>query len=267
MSRSIIIIARNEINWPDKTAKNLHTHMPDCEIIGVHDGGSNIWPRFVKVIKTTGGIGVGRSRLTGVKNTNADLVMLSDGHVYYHDGDIERAWELAAQGYIVNPSTVSMIHDNHHGCGRIHDLKTHKCHNIKAKEGDSISMIGSVYFMKRQIAEKIIAPTPAHGYNEQIMTCAAFSLGYETYALPSLAFKHLYKKTFNYTMTSGQQQRNRKLLEWWFFGGEKPSSAREQETLFYNFMQKNRVLDVEGLRNKINQMNDHLSKYRNNGIV
>jgi hypothetical protein len=262
MSRSIVIIARNEGNWPERTAKNFNTHLPDCEIIGVHDGGNNVWPRFVKVVKTTGGIGVGRSRLKGVQSTCADLVMLSDGHVYYHEGDIERAWELASQGYIVNPSTISLEHDNHHGCGRMHDLKTHKCKNVRASEGDSIGMIGSVYFMKRKIAEKIIAPTSAHGYNEQIMTCAAFSLGYETFALPSLSFKHLYKKTFNYALTSVQQQRNRKLLEWWFFGSEKPRFAREQEIIFNNFIQKNRVLDIEGLKNKINQMNDHLSQYK-----
>jgi hypothetical protein len=62
---TIVIIARNEGEWVRKTVENYHLHMPDCEIIGVDDGGYNDWPQGVKVINTEGAIGVGRCRLLG----------------------------------------------------------------------------------------------------------------------------------------------------------------------------------------------------------
>jgi len=107
MNISVIIIARNEGNWPAKTANDFKNNMPDAEIIGVDDGGTNSWPKFVRVVKTQGGYGVGRCRLLGAQKATKDLIVVTDGHVLYDSGSIQEALELAEKGYIVNPSTVS----------------------------------------------------------------------------------------------------------------------------------------------------------------
>lgn len=261
MKKAVIIIARNEGEWPRKTAESFKAAMPDAEIVGVDDGGKNNWPKFVKVVKTKGAIGVGNCRRAGAENTNADLVVFTDGHVFYESGDIEKAWQLAAEGYIVNPSTMSMDTQKVHGCGRKHNLKTHKCSYVKASEGSLVGMIGSVYFMKRKTALEIIGPTPSHGYNEQIMTYAALCLGYSTYAYPDLVFSHKFKKRFdNYSVSYHQQQRNRLLLDFWFFEKLVPSKASLPEKQFYRMIRDKRVLNVNQLKDKIFKMNEKLTQ-------
>jgi len=121
-------------------------------------------------------------------------------------------------------------------------------------------MIGSVYFMKRSIALDVFAPTPCHGYNEQIMTCAALSLGYPIYSLPELGYKHLYKKGFNYAITHTNQSRNRELLNWWFFGKKPPVHVRKEEQAYHDFIQANRILKVAQLQQRIVKMNAKLEK-------
>ena len=261
MKKAVIIIARNEKDWPAKTANSFHDAMPDAQIIGIDDGGENEWPAFVTVYKTTGGTGVGNCRSKGAKLADADLVCFTDGHVLYESGDIERAWDLAAQGYIVNPSTKSMINDKVHGCGRQHNLPLHKCNYVRAKEGTLVGMIGSVYFMKKSTALEIVAPTSSHGYNEQIMTYAAFLFGYKTFAFPSLIFRHMFKKRFdNYTVSYSGQQKNRHLLDWWFFGKQKPQSVNSKERDYNNFVQKKRKLTPSQLKNKVLEMNLNLTQ-------
>ena len=264
MKKAVIIIARNEKDWPAKTADSFRAAMPYAEIIGVDDGGENQWPDYVKVVKTTGAIGVGNCRRAGAENTDADLVVFTDGHVFYESGDIEKAWQLASQGYIVNPSTMSMATRIIHGCGRKHMLPSHKCNYVKAKEGTLVSMIGSVYFMKREIALEIVAPTPSHGYNEQIMSCAAFSLGYKTYAYPDLVFSHLFKQKFdNYRVTYSGQQRNRLLCDFWFFETRKPNNISPAEKEYYKMIKQNRKLSASQLQSKIVMMNRKLNENGN----
>ena len=261
MKKAVIIIARNEKDWPAKTANSFHDAMPDAEIVGVDDGGENDWPAFVNVYKTTGGIGVGQCRNKGAKMTDADLVCFTDGHVLYESGDINKAWSLAEQGYVVNPSTMSMINDKVHGCGRQHQLPSHHATYVRAQEGTLVGMIGSVYFMKRSTALEIVAPTSSHGFNEQIMTCAALTFGHKTYAFPSLIFRHMFKKRFdNYKVSYTQQQKNRLLLDWWFFGKSIPANATNDEKYYYKFAQEKRKLSPSELRNNILEMNFNMKK-------
>lgn len=257
-SKAIIITARNEAEWPYKTAVNFKENFPDAQIIGVDDGGFNKWPEFVRVIKTNGGVGVGNSRRLGVQSTDADLLLISDGHVLYDKGDIEEAWNLCEIGCIVNSTTKSITTGKEHGNGRIHYLPSHKTKNVTTKEGCEVSMIGGVYFMRKDIAQEIIAPTPNHGSNEQIMTCAAFTFGYEIYALPSFVFSHLYKKKFNYNLTYTQQNRNKKLLDYWFFEGKELKDLSKQEREYKEFVENRRVISSNELVNKIKTMNKHL---------
>lgn len=262
MKKAVIIIARNEGDWPAKTADNFRKAMPDAEIIGVDDGGTNKWPDYVKVVKTTGGIGVGNCRRAGAENTDADLVVFTDGHVHYVEGDIDKAWQLAQDGYIVNPSCMSMATQIIHGCGRKQNLPNHKATYVKVPEGSVVGLIGSVYFMKRETALEIVAPTPSHGYNEQIMTYAAIALGYKTYALPGLVFSHLFKKKFdNYRVTYSGQQRNRMLCDLWFFSGKRPQNLSDIEKQYYKFIQANRKLSVKGLESSILQINRNLKQH------
>jgi hypothetical protein len=251
MNKAVVIIARNEGAWTEKTANDFRKNFPDAEIIGVDDGGLNIWPDYVRVIKNTTPQGVGRCRLIGVNTANADCIIITDGHVLFERGDIGKAWKLAQQGYIINSTTKSIATGQEHGNGRKHDPETHKATNFTAKEGDQVGLIGGVYFMRKDIALQVIAPTPGHGYNEQIMTCAAFALGHKIYCLPSMCFAHLYKKTFNYAMTYSEQQRNKLLLEWWFFGKSMPQNASKKEVDYYNFIQSNRILNPVQLADKL----------------
>jgi hypothetical protein len=267
MKKAIVIIARNEGEWTRKTVDNLSVHFPDCEFIGVDDGGVNEWPDYVRVIKTTGGTGVGRCRLTGVQNTDADLILVADGHVYYDSGNIDKAWQLAAEGYIVNSTTKGIESGKRYGNGRIHALPSHKCKHITAKEGDEVGLIGGVYFMRRDVSLEVIAPTPSHGYNEQIMTCAALCLGHRIYCYPDFCFSHLYKKKFNYKQTYSSQERNKKLLDWWFFAGMQPSVVSLPEYRYHQFIQQNRGLTPDDLRITILEMNKKLLSYEWNKRV
>lgn len=261
MKKAVIIIARNEGNWTRKTSDDFKQNFPDCEIIGVSDGGINSWPDFVRVIKTDGGVGVGKCRRIGVMNTDADVVIITDGHVFFETGDIEKAWKFAEQGYIINSCTRSLSSGRNAGNGRTHILPNHEAKNVFAQEGDEVGMIGGVYFMRRDVALGIVAPTPSHGFNEQIMTCAAFSLGHKIYCYPDMVFKHLYKKAFNYKVTYSGQQRNRILLDWWFFSGKPPVNASAMELDYYKFIQANRILTPEQLTEKIEKMNEKLKSY------
>lgn len=261
MKKAVIIIARNEGEWTYKTAHDFKKTMPDAQIIGIDDGGKNIWTDFVKVHKTKGGIGVGMCRRKGVELADADVICVTDGHVLHHRGDINKAWELAMQGYVVNSTTRSIVTGKEHGNGRRQDLKTHVAKNVRVPEGFEVGLIGGIYFMRKDVALEVIAPTPNHGANEQIMTCAAFSLGHKIYTLPSLVFAHLYKKKFNYTVTGTQQQRNKRLLEWWFFGKLPPQTVNEIEKEYHGFIKEYRVLNAKQLTEKIDKMNKNLSKH------
>jgi len=251
MKKAVVIIARNEGSWTESTAENFRQNFPYAEIIGIDDGGLNIWPDFVRVIKNPKPQGVGMCRLIGVKAANADCIIVTDGHVLFERGDIDKAWKLAEQGYIINSTTKSITTGLEHGNGRRHDPITQKATNFIAKEGQEVGMIGGVYFMRKDIALQVIAPTPAHGYNEQIMTCAAFVLGHKIYCLPSMCFAHLYKKTFNYALTYTQQCRNKLLLEWWFFNAGMPHDASEQEREYHAFIQSKRILNPVQLADKL----------------
>jgi glycosyltransferase involved in cell wall biosynthesis len=262
MKKSIILTARNEGKYSESSAKNFHLHFPDAEIIGVDDGGLNSWPNFVRVIKTKSGVGVGRCRLEGVRQATGDVVIVSDAHVYYDKGDIDRAWGIAAGDKIVTSTTVSLFTGKSHGCGRTHDMLTHGAKYANAKDGQEAGLIGGVYFMSRKMALEVIAPTPSHGFNEQIMTYAALSLGYGIYCMPDFAFKHMYKKKFNYSVTSSGQQRNRSLLLWWFFGFPQTPKADKAELDYYKFIQANRILSPKQLTERMQSIND---KLKNNG--
>jgi len=263
MKKSIIINARNEGSWTTKTISNFDKHFTDVdEIIGVDDGSYNKWvtkyhPKF-KLITTSGAIGVARSRLLGVQSAIGDVVLISDGHVYYNSGDIDKAWELASKGYIVTSTTISMLSGKEHGCGRSHDTKTHSATNARAQEGDEAGLIGGVYFMRKDVAEEIICPSKSHGYNEQLMTYAALSLGHKIYCLPSFKFEHYYKKKFNYHVKHAEQTRNRNLIDWWFFDRRPPSNVDHLELDYKKFIDEYRVLSPSQLRTKMQQINDNL---------
>lgn len=261
MDKSVVIIARNEGSWTRKTSEDFKKHFSDAEIIGVSDGGYNEWPDFVRIIKTNGGVGVGKCRQIGVLNAKSDLLIITDGHVFYDRGDIDKSWELTRHGYIINSCTRSLASGRNVGSGRIHLLPEHKCKNIFANEGDEVSMIGGVYFMRKDVALDVIAPTPSHGFNEQIMSCAAFTLGHKIYCNPDMVFKHLYKKVFNYKVTYSGQQRNMTLLNWWFFGEKAPISPSKEELDYYKMIQSKRILSPQELKEKILAMNEKLLSY------
>jgi len=260
MKKSIILTARNEGKYSESSAINFHVNFPDAEIIGVDDGGKNQWPDFVKVIKTKGGIGVGRCRFEGVKEAIGDVLIISDAHVYYSTGDIDRAWNLAMGNNIVTSTTVSLFTGKKHGCGRTHDLLTHSAKYANGRDGQEAGLIGGVYFMSKEVALQVIAPTPSHGFNEQIMTYAALSLGIKVHCMPSFEFKHMYKKKFNYHVTSTGQQRNRALLLWWFLGFPKPAKVDKREVDYYNYIQKHRVLSPKQVIEKMETINVNLKK-------
>lgn len=260
MTKAVIIIARNEGEWTLRTAKSFRNAVPDAEFIGVDDGGKNQWPDFVKVHSTKGGAGVGMARQIGAQMADAELICVTDGHVLYDKGDIEKAWDLASKGFIVNPTTKSIKSNKEHGNGRTHIIPSHKTMNVRTCEGEEVGMIGSVYFMNKEIALNIFAPTPAHGVNEHIMTCAAFCLGYKIYALPQLVFSHLYKKKFNYKLSHAEQVRNRELLDWWFFKRKQPKKTVEIEHKYNIFIKQNRILSVAQLTEKFNKMNTRIKK-------
>lgn len=264
MKKAVIIIARNEGEWTQITADDFRKNMPDAQIIGVDDGGENLWPDFVRVIKTKGGVGVGMARRIGAENTDADVLVFTDGHVKYRKGDIEKAWKLAAEGYVVNPTTVNMANETKKGCGRKQFLPSHSTTYVTAKEGKQCGLVGSVYFMSKQVAMNIVAPTPSHGYNEQIMTCAAFTFNHKIYALPELVFAHHYKKKFNYTVTYRGQQQNLTLLKWWFFKGRLPHDLSKTELNYMRYVRENRKLSVTQLTESINQMNKDLTNVSTN---
>lgn len=263
INKAVIIIARNEGNWTSVTADDFKKHMPDAEIIGIDDGEDNTWPDYVKVIKTKGGIGVGRVRRLGAESTSAELLVFTDGHVKYKEGDIDKAWDLASKGYVVNPSVVSMESESKKGCGRRHLLDNHSAKYVSAKEGMQCGLVGSVYFMRKDVALDIVAPTPSHGYNEQIMTYAAFSFGHKIYALPSLSFSHLFKKKFNYKVTFRGQQKNLLLLKWWFFGGRIPPNVSGTESNYMKYVRTNKKITIKQLKESINQMNKILTNGSN----
>lgn len=270
MKKAVIIIARNEGIWPTLTADNFMVNFPDAEIVGIDDGGKNEWPDFVDVIKTKGGVGVGMCRRMGfeyVKNKDVDAAIITDAHVFFELGCISKAWKLASEGYIVNSTTRSLSSQQNKGNGRFHYLPNHKAKNVTTCEGIEAGLIGGVYFMRVDVALDVIGPTPSHGFNEQIMTCAAFAMGHPIYTFPSMVFSHLYKKEFNYSVTHIGQSRNRLLLDWWFFGGKKPLNISKQELNYHNYIQANRVLNRHELRNKILQMNLNLQKYASNQRV
>lgn len=260
MRKAVIIVARNEGEWTKKTANSFKKVMPDAEVIGIDDGGYNDWPEYVRVHKLEIPIGVGQSRRLGVEVSNADLIVVTDGHVLYDSGYVEKAWELAAKGYIVNPSTKSIDSGSLHGNGRTHNIPDHKTSYVKTFEGEEVGLIGSVYFMSKEVALDVIAPSPAHGYNEHIMTCSAFCFGHRIYAFPSLVFAHLYKKAFNYHLTYNEQERNKTLMNYWFFDGKEPKALRDVERQHYEFVQKNRQLSVEELTDKFISMNERILK-------
>ena len=264
MKKAVIIIARNEGDWPYKASISFNKHFPDCDLIGIDDGGENKFPNYVRVFRTTGGIGVGNVRRMGVEMTDADLLLITDAHVFYEKGDIGKAWDLCEQGYIVNSTTLSYTDKRDCGNGRTHALPAHQCKNVKVKEGLEVGLIGGIYFMRKDVAKQVIAPTPSHGFNEQIMTCAAFSLGHRIYTYPDLCFSHVSKKKFNYKVAYSGQQRNRKLLDWWFFDGKKPTKISKVEQEYFNFIQSNRVLDKSELKSKILEMNFNLERDASN---
>jgi hypothetical protein len=256
VDKSIVIIARNEEHWSHITSTNFRTQFPDCEIIGVDDGGTNHWPDYVKVIKTPGGIGVGNARRLGVYEAKGSLICITDGHVLFDKGDKVRAWDLASKGKVLTFTTRSLASGKTHGNGRRHSLPDHKCTNVSTKEGQEIGLIGGVYFMSKAVALDIIGPTPHHGFNEQVMTAGALAMGHPIYAFPSMVFHHLYKKTFNYPVQSDLFNRNRVLLDWWFFGKASPKESTSDEQAYFNRVQKNRKLGVGALTNRFKTMND-----------
>lgn len=265
MKKSIIITARNEGDWTKKTIEGFLDNFKDVdEIIGIDDGGRNTWIHHdkFKLIKTSGGIGVARSRLLGVQQAIGDVVIISDGHVFYEEGDIDKAWNLAAEGKIVTCTTISHLSGKDHGCGRVHDLNTHKAKNVRAKEGYEAGLIGGVYFMHKDVAEEVICPSKSHGYNEQLMTYAALALGHQIYCYPSFKFRHLYKKTFNYTVTYTDQTRNRRLIDWFFFGKKTITNADELEIGYKQYVEKYRVLNPDQLKKRMIEIN---KKIRKNG--
>jgi hypothetical protein len=105
---------------------------------------------------------------------------------------------------------------------------------------------------------QVIAPTSSHGFNEQIMTYAALSLGHKIHCMPEFAFKHMYKKKFNYTVSGTGQQRNRLLLLWWFFGFKQPSRVDSLELKYHSFIQKNRLLSPKELSERMELINQNL---------
>lgn len=254
MNRTIIIPARNEGQWADITAANFKAQFPDSHIIGVDDGGVNVWPKDIQVIKTAGGIGVGNCRRLGVSAAKTELICITDAHVIFDCGDKEKAWRLAKDGNVVTFTSKSLKSGKNHGNGRFHYLPTHKTANVHVKEGAEIGLIGGVYFMRKDVAVNLIAPTASHGFNEEIMTTAAFAFGHPIYTLPGMVFQHLYKKEFNYDVTYNQQQQNRKLLDWWFFDGTLPAPVTKEQQAYYIHVQKNRVLNKTELISKFEKM-------------
>jgi len=258
MKKSIVVVARNEKDWPLKTCLDFLENIPDAEIIGVDDGGENEWPeKGVRIYKTAGGIGVGRSRLMGIQKASGDLIMLSDAHVYYYDGNVNKAWNLAAKGYVVNPS-VKVMYGDKVRCGMKFDLGSYKVQYVKGKTGGHVGLIGSVYFMPKSVAEKIVAPTQAHGYNEFVMTIAAIALGYKIYALPTLIFEHMYKDSLDYEVTGLQQERNRQVLNSFFFRYKLPKDATLEEAGYKRMIERESVLSSLELNKFINKQNKKL---------
>ena len=255
MKRSIVIIARNEKQWTEITATNFKHQFVDAEIVGVDDGGKNVWPDFVRVIKTGGEIGVGRCRRLGVERAKGDIVCITDGHVLFDRGDKEKAWRLADEGNVVTFTTKSLKTGLDRGSGRIHNLEDHSAKNTDVEEGMHTGLIGGVYFMLKSVAMDIIGPTPSHGFNEQIMTVGALAFGHPIYAYPGMAFHHLYKKEFNYTVTVAGQLRNRNLLKWWFLDGKPPLGVTPIEKQYHKHVQENRTRDTKEIVQLIKDMN------------
>lgn len=258
MKKSIVVVARNEKEWPLKTCLDFLDNIPEAEIIGIDDGGDNEWPEEgVKVYKTSGGIGVGHSRLMGVNKASGDLIMLSDAHVYYYEGNVDKAWRLANKGYIVNPS-VKVMYKEKIRCGMKFELGKYKVQYVKAKTGDRVGLIGSVYFMKKEIAQRVVAPTQAHGYNEFIMTLAANVLGHKIYALPDLIFEHMYKKKLDYAVSGLAQARNKDILNAIFFKYKMPQDATPEEIAYKKMIEKESTLNGLELNKLINNQNAKL---------
>ena len=255
MKKAIIIIARNENEWPEITATNFQHQFSDCELVGIDDGGNNVWPPNINLYKTIGGVGVGMSRRYGVEMTDAELIMVTDGHVLYDRGDKEKIWRLAEQGFVVTFTTKSLKTGKTHGNGRTHMLPDHKAVNTRVPDGHQIGLIGSVYAMKRSVALDVIAPTSSHGFNEQVMTVAALAFGHDIYSCPDIVFSHLYKNTFNYDVTYNGQQRNRKLLDWWFLDGAKPHNISKEESRYMQHVQLNRKRNKNQIIECIEAMN------------
>lgn len=263
MNKSIIVTARNEGKWAKSTVEGFLEAFPDVgEIIGVDDGGNNEWVgrdcHKFRLIKTSGSIGVARSRLLGVQQCKGDVVLITDGHVFYQDGDKDKAWELASEGKVVTSTTISHLTGADHGCGRIQNPDSHSAKNTRAKEGNQAGLIGGAYFMHAEVAEEIIAPSRSHGYNEQLMTYAALSLGHPIYCFPSFKFRHVYKSKFNYHVTHSDQMRNRRLIDWFFFGGATINNADELEYDYKKFVEKYRILDSVQLKKKIVEINNNV---------
>ncbi len=254
MKKSIVVVARNEKEWPIKTCLDFAANIPDAEIIGIDDGGKNEWPEdVVTVYKTKGGIGVGQSRLLGATKARGELIMFSDAHVYYYEGDVEKAWKLAEKGYIVNPS-VKVMYKEKIRCGAKFIPGKYKIDYLKAKKGEYVGLVGSVYFMQKEKALKVIAPTQAHGYNEPIMSLAAIVLGYRIYALPSLIFEHMYKKKLDYAVSGMDQQRNKQVLEAFFFKKKMPYGATAEEKAYKDMIAKNGVISPIELSKRVNKL-------------
>lgn len=263
MTRAIVIIARNEKDWPRATIADFHANCPGVPVIAVDDGGDNDLTGADYIVE--GNLaGVGKARRMGVEKAaelGAETVLLSDAHVFWKEGDIEKAWHLA-QTRIVNPTYESYQTGEIKGCGRLHNIGPYAHTHCSVDEGVEVSMYGSVYFMDVETALDIVAPTPSHGCNEQIMTCAAWALGYCIYAFPSLIFRHVYKKQLNYRISAGNQKRNRKLLRWWFFDWQPPENATAEEMGYKARIDENRVLTPEQLEQKITMVNQELKDGR-----
>ncbi len=258
MKRSIVIVARNEKDWPLKTGMDFLDNIPDTEIIGIDDGGENIWPDHgVKVYKTEGGIGVGRARHMGIQKATGELIMLSDAHVYYYDGEVEKAWKQAENGFIVNPS-VKVLYKDKTRCGMKFELGKFKTMYVQGKTGSHVGLVGSVYFMKKEIAQRIVAPTQAHGYNEFIMTIAAIMLGYKIYAMPNLIFEHMYKEKLDYDVSGFQQERNKDVLTGFFFKHKLPGDATFEEKAYKSMIAENAVMSPLELNEFIKTVNKKL---------
>lgn len=260
MTRAIIMIARNEGEWPRKTIEDFRLKIPDTPIIAVDDGGQNDLTGADYILD--GGLaGVGKARRIGVEKAaelGADSVLLIDAHVFYKQGDIQKAWQLS-ESCIVNPTYESYHTGDVIGCGRVHNRETHVCSRAYASEGQEAGMYGSVYFLNVRTALDVVAPTPNHGANEQIMTLAAWTLGYRIYALPSLVFRHVYKQKLNYRISEGNQKRNKKLLRWWFFNWQPPENVSDEERDYKGRIERKRQLSSKELYDKIQAVNKALN--------